>query len=83
LKNLGIEQYKDAKGKIITKRFSVPYFDSDGEYTPREERGRPYVFELNKFLTPEDLEQYEIPEHNETPDISNAYNYDDIYLANS
>jgi len=71
LNNLGVEQYKNEQGKIVYKRFSVPYYQEySGQCEMKEERGRPYVFERDKFITQEELEQYEIKTPDETPETN-------------
>lgn len=73
--NLKIQQYKNDKGKISTTRFEEPYFDIDGVYRPQKRVGKPYVFENDKFLTPEDLQKYEIETPEQTPETSFANPY--------
>jgi hypothetical protein len=58
--NLKVHQIKNENGKIPTTRFEEPYWTDDGVFLPQKRVGRPYVFDRDKFITPEELEQYEI-----------------------
>jgi len=73
--NLDIHQFKNEKHKIISTRFSEPYFCIEGKFKPQKRIGRPYVFERDNFITPEDLQKYEFETPEQTPETSFENSY--------
>jgi hypothetical protein len=58
--NMNIHRYKNKEGKYDSIYVDIPKYAYDGELNMTRERCRPYIFEREKFITPEELVQYAI-----------------------
>ncbi|GHU85379.1 hypothetical protein FACS1894153_0480 [Bacteroidia bacterium] len=56
--NMNVYRYKNKEGKYDSIYANIPNYDFEGEIQISRERCRPYIFEREKFITPEELAQY-------------------------
>ena len=59
LERMGIERFKNSKGKFDSKEVSLPFYDVEGKPITLKKRCRPYIFYIKKFFTKTELEDYE------------------------
>jgi len=72
--NIGVDRFKNSKGKYDSTWAWLPFFDAEGNLKQNKKRCRPYIFERDKFLTPEDFAKFVIDEKTdsvEVPDVDN------------
>ena len=65
--HLDVHRYKNQHGKFDSCLAFLPFFDAEGNLRMNKERCRPYVFERDKFLTPEDFQKFVIEEESPEP----------------
>ncbi len=63
--HIGVDRYKNAEGKYDSHWAYLPFFDAEGVLKLNKERCRPYIFERDQFLTPEDYATFAIGEKKE------------------
>ena len=62
LKRMGFDRYKTPEGKYSTINVKIPYFDPTGDRGDYYKVCRPYIFNREDFLKPEELSEYDLPE---------------------
>ncbi|MCL2413481.1 MAG: DUF5906 domain-containing protein, partial [Bacteroidales bacterium] len=67
--HLEVQRFRNGEGKYDSCTAWLPYFDIEGNYKPQSKRCRPYIFERDKFLTPEDFAKFVIDKKDEPDEI--------------
>ena len=63
--NLNVHRFKNSEGKYDSTTAWLPFFDVEGTLKFNRERCRPYIFERDQFLTPEDYVNFVVGEKQE------------------
>ncbi len=62
LKHMGFDRYKTPEGKYSNIIVKIPTLTYDGERQDLFKKCYPYIFNVEDFMKPEELEQYDLPE---------------------